>query len=162
MSLHLLIRSYSTDNLVRRKRSFKIFSPNTIYNFSIQYEIFMPFINFHSIVGVLLFVFVTSCIYLDEDVLQVLHLFLNKFSDCKICVSMPDLLTSMKNMGSVSIFTVACYTIFCVLDIILNNLIVSFRLWRFGESGLTLHSHCSQVYFEPEWLHLIVSYLWVK
>ena len=49
-----------------------------------------------------------------------------------------------------------------VLDMTLNHLIVRLQLSRFGECGVLFHCHCSQVYPDPEWLHLIGFYLWVK
>ena len=39
-----------------------------------------------------------------------------------------------------------------VLDMTLNNLMVRFQqCWSFGECGVPLHCHRSQVYFGPEW-----------
>ena len=50
-----------------------------------------------------------------------------------------------------------------VLDMTLNNLMVRFKqCWSFGECGVPLHCHRSQVHSGPEWQHLIGPYLWVK
>ena len=39
-----------------------------------------------------------------------------------------------------------------VLDMTLNNLMVRFQqCWSFGECGVRLHCHCSQVHSGPEW-----------
>ena len=39
-----------------------------------------------------------------------------------------------------------------VLDMTLNNLMVRFpQCWCFGECGVPLHCHCSQVHCGPEW-----------
>ena len=39
-----------------------------------------------------------------------------------------------------------------VLDMTLNNLMVRFQqCWSFGECGVPLHCHCSQVHSGPEW-----------
>ena len=38
-----------------------------------------------------------------------------------------------------------------VLFITLNNLIVRFKFWSFGERGVVLSCHCSQVHSGPEW-----------
>ena len=39
-----------------------------------------------------------------------------------------------------------------VLDMTLNNLMVRFQqCWNFGECGVPLHCHCSQVLSGPEW-----------
>ena len=38
------------------------------------------------------------------------------------------------------------------LDMTLNNLMVRFQqCWSFGECGVSLHCHCSQVHYGPEW-----------
>ena len=51
----------------------------------------------------------------------------------------------------------------CVLYMTLNNLMVMFQLcWSFGESRVPPHCCHSQVHSDPEWYHLIGSYLWVK
>ena len=43
-----------------------------------------------------------------------------------------------------------------VLNTVLNNLIVKFQeSWSFGERGVLLHCHHSQVLFSLEWWHLI-------
>ena len=43
-----------------------------------------------------------------------------------------------------------------ILDMTLNNLMVKFQqCWSFGECGVPLHCHRSQVHSGPEWLHLI-------
>ena len=50
-----------------------------------------------------------------------------------------------------------------VLDMTLNNQMVRFQLYRnFGEGRAALHCYYSQVHSDPEWLHLIRFYLWVK
>ena len=38
-----------------------------------------------------------------------------------------------------------------VLDMTLNNLMVKLQSRRFGEEGVPLHCHCSQVHSDPEW-----------
>ena len=39
-----------------------------------------------------------------------------------------------------------------VLDMTLNNLIVRFQqCWSFGECGVPLYCHCSQVHSGPDW-----------
>ena len=48
------------------------------------------------------------------------------------------------------------------LTLILKNLMVKLQLWSFGECGVPIHCHCSQVHSDPEWWHLKESYLWVK
>ena len=41
---------------------------------------------------------------------------------------------------------------FAVLDMTLNNLMVRFQwFWSFGECGVPLHYHCSQVHSGQEW-----------
>ena len=47
-----------------------------------------------------------------------------------------------------------------VLDMTLNNLMVRLQPWRFGERGVALHCHCSQVHYDLEWKHLIGSNIW--
>ena len=43
-------------------------------------------------------------------------------------------------------------TLTSVLDMTLNNLMVRFQqCWSFGECGVPLHCHCSQVHSGPEW-----------
>ena len=50
-----------------------------------------------------------------------------------------------------------------VLDMTLNDLMVRFQqCWIFGECGVPLHCHCSQVHSGPEWQHQIGPYIWVK
>ena len=49
------------------------------------------------------------------------------------------------------------------LDMTLNNLKAWLQLyWSFGEYGVSLHCHCSQIHSGWECWHPIGSYLWVK
>ena len=49
-----------------------------------------------------------------------------------------------------------------VLNGTLDHLMVRLQPWCFGEYGVLLHCHCSQVHSDSEWKYLIESYLWVK
>ena len=50
----------------------------------------------------------------------------------------------------------------CVLGIALNNLIVTLQSWDFGECGVPLYCHYSQIHYYPEWYYLLGSHLWIK
>ena len=39
-----------------------------------------------------------------------------------------------------------------VLDMTLNHLMTSFQPWKFGEYGVPLHCHCSQVHSHLKWV----------
>ena len=44
-------------------------------------------------------------------------------------------------------------------DMTLNNLMVKLQSWSFGKCGLPLYCYCFPVLSDPDWLHLIKSYL---
>ena len=49
-----------------------------------------------------------------------------------------------------------------VLDMKLNNPMARFQPLRFGECWVSIHCHCAKVHSDPDWYHLIGSFLWIK